>query len=127
MKVLEFYQNRKYFFIVTEYLDGGELFDRIMDSHAFSEEMACDILEQILSAVLYLHKHNFIHRDLKPENIIFETKDKDSRIKVIDFGTSTYYESGSKLKKKLGTVRKMFSNSSEALLHRPRSAAQKLR
>lgn len=45
VKVLEFYQNHKYFFIVTEYLDGGELFDRIMDSHAFTEEMACDIME----------------------------------------------------------------------------------
>jgi calcium-dependent protein kinase len=86
-------------------LEGGELFDRIMDSSAFSEEMACGVIEQILSAVLYLHKHNFIHRDLKPENIIFETKDANSKIKVIDFGTSTYYETGRKLKKKLGTVK----------------------
>merc|ERR1711935_971976 len=37
------------------------------------------------------------------ENIIFETKDKDSKIKVIDFGTSCSYEKGNKLKKKLGT------------------------
>lgn len=108
MKVLEFYQNEKYFFIVTEYLEGGELFDRIMDCSSFSEEMACNIMEQILSAVLYLHKHNFIHRDLKPENIIFETKDPNSKIKVIDFGTSTYYERGRKLKKKLGTVSPIF-------------------
>ena len=28
------------------------------------------------------------HRDLKPENILFATKDKDSPIKVIDFGLS---------------------------------------
>ena len=31
VKVLEFYQNEKYFFIVTEFLEGGELFDRIME------------------------------------------------------------------------------------------------
>lgn len=85
-------------------MEGGELFDRIMECNAFTEEMACDIMEQILSAVIYLHRHNFIHRDLKPENIIFETKDQNSGIKVIDFGTSTYFERGSKLKKKLGTV-----------------------
>jgi calcium-dependent protein kinase len=85
-------------------LEGGELFDRIMESSSFTEEVASSIMEQILSAVLYLHKHNIIHRDMKPENIIFETKDTNSKIKVIDFGTSTHYDKGTKLKKKLGTV-----------------------
>merc|ERR1711935_309144 len=103
LKVLEFYQNDKYFFIVAEYLEGGELFDRIMEQQSLSEEMSTVVMEQILSAVLYLHKHGFIHRDLKPENIIFETKDPNSKIKVIDFGTSCAYEKGNKLKKKLGT------------------------
>jgi len=74
-----------------------------MEQQSFSEEMSTVVMEQILSAVLYLHKHGFIHRDLKPENIIFETKDKDSKIKVIDFGTSCAFEKGNKLKKKLGT------------------------
>ena len=82
LKVLEFYQNEKYFFIVTEYLEGGELFDRIMECQSFTEEGSSEVMEQIVSAVLYLHKHGFIHRDLKPENIIFETKDPKSKIKV---------------------------------------------
>jgi calcium-dependent protein kinase len=104
VKVLEFYQNDKYFFIVTEYLEGGELFDRIMDNSVLNEESACTIMEQVLSAVAYLHKHNIIHRDLKPENIIFETRDPNSKIKVIDFGTSTHFDTGARLKKKIGTV-----------------------
>jgi len=42
---------------------------------------------------------------LKPENIIFETKDKDSKLKVIDFGTACNYTTGNdNLKKKLGTA-----------------------
>jgi len=103
VKVLEFYQNEKYFFIVTEYLEGGELFDRIMECQSFTETAAVDVMEQLLSAVLYLHRASIIHRDLKPENIIFETKDPNSKIKVIDFGTSCAFEKGAKLKKKLGT------------------------
>ena len=103
VKVLEFYQNDKYFFIVTEYLEGGELFDRIMECQSFTEGASVEVMQQILSAVLYLHRQGFIHRDLKPENIIFETKDLHSKIKVIDFGTSCAYEKGNKLKKKLGT------------------------
>jgi len=109
VKVLEFYQNSKYFFIVTEYLTGGELFDRIMDCEYFNEESCAIIMKQLLSAVNYLHKNGFIHRDLKPENIIFAEWDSKKRvhagsmIKVIDFGTSCVFEKGSKLKKKLGT------------------------
>merc|ERR1711935_1188753 len=71
VKVLEFYQNDKYFFIVTEYLEGGELFDRIMECQSFTEQASVEVMEQIMSAVLYLHRQGFIHRDLKPENIIF--------------------------------------------------------
>ena len=35
------------------------------------------------------------HRDLKPENFIFETKDLQSDLKVIDFGLSKITEGGS--------------------------------
>jgi len=80
-----------------------------MDCEFFSEHSAAIIMQQLLSAVVYLHNQGFIHRDLKPENIIFETWDPKrgvhagSKIKVIDFGTSCAFEKGSKLKKKLGT------------------------
>lgn len=62
VKVLEFYQNNKYFFIVTEFLSGGELFDRIMDCEFFSEHSAAIVMQQLLSAVVYLHSQGFIHR-----------------------------------------------------------------
>ena len=29
-----------------------------------------------------------VHRDLKPENFLFENKEKDSDLKIIDFGLS---------------------------------------
>ena len=43
-------------------------------------------------------------RDLKPENILFQSKSQDSPIKIIDFGTSIYFEPTIKMHKKLGTV-----------------------
>jgi calcium-dependent protein kinase len=39
-------------------------------------------------AVVYCHEKNIVHRDLKPENAIFATDATDSKLKVIDFGTS---------------------------------------
>lgn len=52
----------------------------------------------------YCHTQGIAHRDIKPENFLFETKAKDSDIKIIDFGLSrilTKDQSGGKGKKNL--------------------------
>lgn len=36
----------------------------------------------------YCHSKNVAHRDLKPENFLFENKDEDADLKIIDFGLS---------------------------------------
>ena len=53
-------------------------------------------MKQLLSAVVYCHRHNIVHRDLKPENLLLETKDRD-HIKVIDFGTSRVFDPHKKM------------------------------
>lgn len=65
-----------------EYLDGGELFDKITEMKNFNEYKAAEYMEQILSAVFYLHSKKIVHRDIKPENIILETKNDDSKVKL---------------------------------------------
>lgn len=57
----------------------------------------------------------YFFRDLKPENLIFDTKQEDSNIKLIDFGTSKYYSENKKMKKKLGTV--IYKNNFKAILY----------
>jgi serine/threonine protein kinase len=47
------------------------------------------ILEQIVEAVRFLHRLNFVHFDLKPENIVCFTSSGDKmRWKLIDFDSS---------------------------------------
>ena len=41
--------------------------------------------------------------DLKPENLLFFSKHIDSKIKVIDFGTSRKFDSATRMTKRLGT------------------------
>ncbi len=48
-------------------------------------------MEQILGALAHMHAKDIVHRDLKPENIVFETKDENSDIKIIDFGLSNKF------------------------------------
>ena len=72
VKIIEYYESKKSLYIVTEYLDGGELFDKITEKGSFNEQEAKQVVSQILSAISYLHERKIIHRDLKPENIVFE-------------------------------------------------------
>lgn len=60
------------FFIVTELVTGGELFDKIIEWTHFSEKDAAGIIEQILSSIAYCHDMSISHWDLKPENILVD-------------------------------------------------------
>ena len=106
IKVYEFFQSEKYVYIINELCTGGELFDKIVDVKFFSENVACNIMRQLLSAVAYCHENGVIHRDLKPENILIENseeKDKEFfHIKVIDFGTCEILKK-KKLTEQIGT------------------------
>ena len=106
IKVYEFYQSEKYVYIINELCTGGELFDKIVDVKFFSENVASNIMRQLLSAVAYCHENGVIHRDLKPENILIENseeKDKEFfHIKVIDFGTCEILKK-KKLTEQIGT------------------------
>lgn len=103
LRIYEYYITARHVYIVSEYLEGGEMFDRISKMEKVNEMEIARIFEQVLSAVAYLHSHNIIHRDLKPENIMFESKEPDSNIKLIDFGSSKRLTANEKLRSKLGT------------------------
>jgi calcium-dependent protein kinase len=104
MKVMEFYQDDNHFYIVSEFYNGGELFEKINKNGSFSEKEAAHTIRQILSAVFYCHQHKIVHRDLKPENILFESKKEDSLLKIIDFGTSKFFDPNKKMNQKFGTA-----------------------
>lgn len=83
-------------YIVMEYCQGGELFDRLYeqpDEH-FTEKDTCILAKKMIGALRYLHNANIVHRDLKLENFIFTSTDADADIKLIDFGFSRQYLEG---------------------------------
>jgi serine/threonine protein kinase len=86
IKAYETFQDKasKKLMIVMELCTGGDLYERL----PYSEEQAATIAKQILSAVSYMHQRNIIHRDIKMENVIYESKQPDALIKLIDFGLS---------------------------------------
>lgn len=88
IRVFEFFEDSKRFFIVMEYCRGGELFDEINKNTKFTESQSAQIMHQLFSAVAYLHQKRIVHRDLKLENILLEEKHDLLNIKLIDFGTA---------------------------------------
>jgi len=44
VKLYEFYQDKLNFYLITEYIDGGELFEKISKVKSFSEEDAAIIM-----------------------------------------------------------------------------------
>lgn len=104
MKLYEFFEDKRNYYLVSELYKGGELFDEIIHRQKFSESDAAVIMKQVLSGVTYLHKHNIVHRDLKPENLLLEHKGKDALIKIVDFGLSAHFETSSKMRERLGTA-----------------------
>ena len=50
---------------IMEYLDGGELFEKVADEEfALTEADCCTFLKQICRGVEYLHSINIVHLDL---------------------------------------------------------------
>ena len=72
VKIIEYYIDNKNHYIITELLNGGELFDAIIKFKKFNEKKAAYIMKQILSALNYLHSKGVVHRDIKPENILIQ-------------------------------------------------------
>ncbi|CAD8150298.1 unnamed protein product [Paramecium pentaurelia] len=103
VSVYELYEDEQYVYIITEYLSGGELFEKINEIDHFDETIAAGYMRKILEAVNYCHNKNVVHRDLKPENIIFESRKTNSSLKIIDFGTAKELLESKKLSQRIGT------------------------
>lgn len=103
VRIIDFYETPDEFQIVTELCTGGELFYKISESQYFDESLACNIMRQILSCLEYCHRNHIVHLDLKPENLIFENEEPEALLKLIDFGTSTFYNPHEKMTIKIGT------------------------
>jgi calcium-dependent protein kinase len=85
IKIFETYIEAENLHIVTEFCSGGELIDRISKRTNFNEHQASIYMQQITSALIYLHKSGIIHKDLKPENIIFADERENAPLRLMNF------------------------------------------
>lgn len=73
--------------ICMEYLQGGDLFDRIQSYPIISENDIVMIIRNLINSLSGLHQKGYVHGDIKLENIMFTSSQKDDfHVKFIDFG-----------------------------------------
>ncbi len=69
-------------FIVSEYMDGGNLADHVAE-HRLSPDEAARIAIALAEALHYAHGKGLVHRDVKLSNIL---RDADGNVYIADFG-----------------------------------------
>ncbi|KAL1925498.1 uncharacterized protein VTP21DRAFT_381 [Calcarisporiella thermophila] len=74
-------------YLVLEYALSGELYRHLRQYNKFPESRASRYIDQMASALAYLHKKHVIHRDIKPENLLIGAR---GELKVADFGWSVH-------------------------------------
>lgn len=89
IRCFETFEDRNHIYLVLEYCRGGMLTERLKSC---GEEEAARWLKEMLGGLGYLHKCKIVHRDVKPDNFLFETKEKDSKVKMIDFGLADRFD-----------------------------------
>ena len=96
VKIIEYFESKDAYYIITEYCEKGELYGYIKNE--YSEKQLAVLFYQVFSGLVYLHDNNIFHRDIKLENILISEIEKDLKtsqqffwIKIIDFGTAKIF------------------------------------
>uniref|UniRef100_A0A673HFU9 non-specific serine/threonine protein kinase n=1 Tax=Sinocyclocheilus rhinocerous TaxID=307959 RepID=A0A673HFU9_9TELE len=85
LELMEYFEEEDKFYLVFEKLRGGSILTHIHRRQHFNEQEASIVVQDIASALDFLHNKGMAHRDLKPENILCEHCDRISPVKICDF------------------------------------------
>ncbi|CAO3616749.1 unnamed protein product [Cunninghamella blakesleeana] len=90
VKIYNVVSDHEYIYITMEYIEGGELFEKIKHYKRLTEPLARRWFRELVEAIYYIHKNGIVHRDLKPENVLI---DRNKKVKLCDFGFGKRIES----------------------------------
>ncbi|XP_027358306.1 CBL-interacting serine/threonine-protein kinase 1-like isoform X2 [Abrus precatorius] len=85
VRLYEVLASKTKIYMVLEYANGGELFDKIASNGKLKEADGRKMFQQLIDVVSYCHNKGVYHRDLKLENVLMDAK---GNIKITDFNLS---------------------------------------
>ena len=83
VNVYDWGQDEGTYYIVMEYVRGGDLKTAIKERHSINQRKVAEIASQTCQALSVAHGQDIVHRDIKPQNIMVQP---DGNVKVMDFG-----------------------------------------
>jgi serine/threonine protein kinase len=89
MRIYDIYEGDKELYLILEYVEGGELFDFLVNRGKLAPLEALGYFKQIVYGLNYAHTFSIIHRDLKPENILIHSLDPPL-VKIADWGMAAF-------------------------------------
>ena len=104
-----------YTYLVLDCMKGGDLIDRIIEKHNYTEFDAKEVSRKLLMGVAYCHKKKIANRNLKPENLLLSAN-SDTDVKISDFGYAKKVTFPNSLRTQCGTEGYV---APEILEHRP--------
>ena len=97
---LEFGEGEGLLYVVTPFVAPGTLEDLLVRvGGRFSAMQALPIMQQLCSAVQYVHNHDVIHGNIKPTNVFVAA---DGRMLLSDFGIARRYDDGQQSLSRVG-------------------------
>jgi calcium/calmodulin-dependent protein kinase I len=103
VQLMDFYEEDETFYLVMEYMEGGDVFDNIVKMTSYKEKDARDLTVKLLKAVSSIHKAGIAHRDIKPQNLLLSSKENNASIKIGDFGFARRVHTPESLTTRVGT------------------------
>jgi serine/threonine protein kinase len=89
------FQDDVNFYLLFEYLGGGDLFHHLQQHGQLTEPSARHVAAEVTLALEYLHSaHTVVYRDLKPENVLLAL---DGHAVLADFGSARALQSLSRV------------------------------
>lgn len=76
-------------YIALELCQHNTLFDYIIKTGPFKEELAAFCVKELVNGLKAIHKNGLCHRDIKCENLLF---DSNGKLKIADFGFAAMAE-----------------------------------
>jgi tetratricopeptide (TPR) repeat protein/tRNA A-37 threonylcarbamoyl transferase component Bud32 len=93
LSVYDYGQAEDTAYLVTPYVEGGTLHDKLRREKKFNLQQASQYLTQVSAALDYAHRRFIVHRDIKPQNMLLRTE--DDRLLLGDFGIAKVLSSSS--------------------------------
>lgn len=100
LRLYDVWETSKALYLVLEYVEGGELFDLLVERGPLPEVEAIKYFRQIILGTAYCHALGICHRDLKPENLLL---DSQLNVKLADFGMAALESNGKLLETSCGS------------------------